>query len=724
MREVACIRGNHSCSSDLENLLSVHVRWLISPLLLRMKSANSVVYLTLLFGFCTVLAHPTHPLTRDMVPALSEQEEQTISSEFQATWSEDSDDGMSANKKNIKCFSCKNSVAVARRLLKTNSSLAFAAGVITQFCIRLKIQTEQVCRSLIPGFAPWLRTVLMHPRFASTVFCGAFNFCMDVQPYLPPLPPYPDSKADAKPDRSQAASSRTINILHLSDWHYDPEYKEGFESRCKDPICCRPPHSPGMGKTIHHPAGPFGEYKCDTPLRLAQEVLFKAKQVAGDALKMVVMSGDLPPHDIWNSSMVSVINVEEIVKTQLIDEFTPENASERVPVFMTVGNHESSNVNSFPAMNVDNADNIVGWLYKSLASQWNQWLPETSARRTMEKYGYYASSEVVPSLNLKVISVNTNHAYLWNWWIFVSDPDPDNIYSFLIEELHDAERKGIDVFLLGHIPAGGYDVSRFWREAFGSIVVRFSDTIKGQFYGHSHRDEFEIFYEHGISDGVVRPVNVAYMAPSITPFVGLNPAFRVYQVKQDLDSEGRVISNEIVNHETHMLDLVESNQAREPKWILEYDARSAYDMPDLSPDSWHNLTVRMGSELNNKKKYVFQVQADADYRPNEPEKEKLIDRYMRYMTRYIPGRREAPDPAQQCKSIKCKLKAICRLQSANSVFGKCHVRNHYQPLMTDAVSAQIELIHQQDDLTSGYLEPEDIESDSSVSALRLASMCV
>lgn len=58
-----------------------------------------------------------------------------------------------------------------------------------------------------------------------------------------------------------------------------------------------------------------------------------------------------------------------------------------------------------------------------------------------------------------------------------------------------------------------------------------------QFYGHSHFDEFEVFYD---TSDFKRPVNVAYIAPSITPWKDCNPAYRIYYVDGDRPKTTRV----------------------------------------------------------------------------------------------------------------------------------------------------------------------------------------
>jgi sphingomyelin phosphodiesterase len=157
----------------------------------------------------------------------------------------------------------------------------------------------------------------------------------------------------------------------------------------------------------------------------------------------------------------------------------------------------------------------------------------------------------------------------------------------LISELQQAEDLNEDVFILGHIAPGNPDVSKYWSAAFYKIVQRYEDVILGQFYGHSHRDEFKLFYKD--EDTLQEPINVAYLCPSVTPYLGLNPGFRLYEI----DSA----SNRIVNHYTWIMDLPKSNKLRSPQWRVEYDALSAYEMPSLTPSDWNDLTVRLETEL-------------------------------------------------------------------------------------------------------------------------------
>lgn len=52
------------------------------------------------------------------------------------------------------------------------------------------------------------------------------------------------------------------------------------------------------------------------------------------------------------------------------------------------------------------------------------------------------------------------------------------------------------------------------------ILFRYESTITGQFFGHTHKDEFEMFYDE---TDKTRPLGVAFIAPSVTTYINLNP---------------------------------------------------------------------------------------------------------------------------------------------------------------------------------------------------------
>ena len=56
-------------------------------------------------------------------------------------------------------------------------------------------------------------------------------------------------------------------------------------------------------------------------------------------------------------------------------------------------------------------------------------------------------------------------------------------------------------------------------------MSRFENTVVAQFYGHTHQDEFIIFYEPEAS---ARATNIAFISPSVATWTNLNPSYRIF----------------------------------------------------------------------------------------------------------------------------------------------------------------------------------------------------
>ena len=68
-----------------------------------------------------------------------------------------------------------------------------------------------------------------------------------------------------------------------------------------------------------------------------------------------------------------------------------------------------------------------------------------------------------------------------------------------------------------------------WSEEYARIIHRFRNIISAQFFGHTHFDEFEIFFgDNEVGERI--PTNMAYLAPSMTTIDNLNPAYRIFMI--------------------------------------------------------------------------------------------------------------------------------------------------------------------------------------------------
>ena len=163
------------------------------------------------------------------------------------------------------------------------------------------------------------------------------------------------------------------------------------------------------------------------------------------------------------------------------------------------------------------------WLYNELDSQWSKWLP-AEVSSTIRYGGYYTT---LAQPGLRIVSLNTNYCYTLNWWTLFNSHDPASSLIWLSQTLEKSERDGEKVHIIAHIPPGGNDCWAIYSREFAKIINRFESTVAAQFYGHSHNEEFKIFYD---SVNTSRPVNVAFIAGSLTTYSDLNPSYEVYTI--------------------------------------------------------------------------------------------------------------------------------------------------------------------------------------------------
>ncbi|CAF1344175.1 unnamed protein product [Didymodactylos carnosus] len=235
-----------------------------------------------------------------------------------------------------------------------------------------------------------------------------------------------------------------------------------------------------------------------------------------------------------------------------------------------------------PAIKSDN----ISWLYTSLADHWIQLgLPEDTRDSILR--GAFYTTIVRPGLRL--ISLNMNYCASDNFWLYINSTDPLGQLQWLITWLQYAEDNDEKVHIIGHHPPRSCLGSFSWN--FYRIINRYENTIAGQFYGHTHTDEIIVFYDQIEKR---RPVSMAYLAPSLTPFSFKNPGYRVYLV----DGEYENSTYWVLDHHTVIMNLTASNLLNRTTFVNEYSARDAYKMAYLFPTDWDNLIDRLMADID------------------------------------------------------------------------------------------------------------------------------
>lgn len=313
-------------------------------------------------------------------------------------------------------------------------------------------------------------------------------------------------------DNTPSRDPDDLVILQLTDIHYDPNYREGANADCGEPACCRVLQ--GFPDDQSVAAGRWGDYRdCDSPW-VAVEDVFAQFQNDNHNIDIVYFTGDIVDHGIWETSYTT--NLESIRDVFGILRTTFNGT----PVYPIVGNHEPHPVNQFAPPSVTEVEFSSEWLYEFLADEWRDWLP-SEALETVRLGGYYT---VLIRPGFRLIALNNNECYTFNWWMMYEPEYPSVQLQWLHDVLLEAEENDEYVHIIGHVPSGSGDCFQVWAEQYRRIVDRFYRIISAQFNGHSHKDEFNIYYSRETNI----PINVAWNGGSTTAFSLVNPNYRIY----------------------------------------------------------------------------------------------------------------------------------------------------------------------------------------------------
>ncbi|XP_030009348.1 sphingomyelin phosphodiesterase, partial [Sphaeramia orbicularis] len=408
--------------------------------------------------------------------------------------------------RNATCPICKAVFTIVDIALLSNANEERVAHAVGEACIRLHLADELVCREITElfrdDFIRVLQESLLWPSEACALLvgpsCGKFDIYAPWNVTLPKVP-----KPPVTPPSPPKPGSPQSRVLFLTDIHWDQEYEAGSAADCKDPLCCR--KDSGSPSWRRREAGYWGTYsKCDLPLRTVENLLENAAKTG--PWDWVYWTGDIPAHNVWSQT-----RKQQLSELTVISRLIHKHLGPNVTVYPAIGNHESTPVNSFPPPFV-HGNRSSAWLYNTMAEEWAPWLPEQALKSL--RYGGFYTVEI--QSGLRVVSLNMNFCARENFWLMVNSTDPANQLQWLVQVLQMSEDKGEKVHIIGHIPPGLCLDSWSWN--YYHIVNRYESTITGQFFGHTHWDEFQMFYDE---ETMSRPLGVAFIAPSVTTYVTL-----------------------------------------------------------------------------------------------------------------------------------------------------------------------------------------------------------
>ncbi|KIW01898.1 uncharacterized protein PV09_06741 [Verruconis gallopava] len=480
------------------------------------------------------------------------------------------------------CTSCQALLLVLQAIAHAGNS-AFV-DVITEVCILAGIEDADVCEGAIAEQGPILAHDLRQMTIGShtaTLFCATiFGLCdfPAVREYSVSFPSTKSPNATRPPPSGQAP----IQVVHISDIHVDLFYEVGSSYNCTKNICCRPYTAADAPGNTSYPAGEYGNHQCDSPLSL-EESMYEAIQTFAPNAAFTIMTGDVVEGAVWLVNQTEVTN-------DLNDAYVTRMPTYLNLVYGVVGNHDVAPVNSFPPAAVDTTISSQ-WAYDTLSSDWARWIGSTAAS-SAQNFGAYSAK--YPGGNLRLISFNTNLYYKQNFWLYEKnmETDPSGQLAWLVSELDAAEAAGERVWLLGHMPMGAGDALHDGSNYFNQIIQRYDATIAAAFYGHTHKDEFELAYSDNANPSASTATMMSYIAPALTPTSG-NPTFRVYSVDP--------VTFGVLDFTTYIANMSDPTYQTKPTWEKYYSAKETYGSllvpavtdaaAELTPEFWHNVTT-------------------------------------------------------------------------------------------------------------------------------------
>ena len=465
----------------------------------------------------------------------------------------------------------------------------------------------------------------------------------------------------------------TLKVIWTSDAHVDGRYMVGSEAQCSGYMCCRttaynatrynatklPDHVPKGN--ISHPAGYWGEFTCDTPWSLLTSAYEAVAALGGKhGFDLGLYTGDVTAHDeTWGYSRDYVQYSEASIYE------TMKRYTRNTTVVAAIGNHDSSvSEMAAQARLPDGRGNQYSWDWDNIAKLWRSehWLGEQEEKMVSKHYGGYS---IRPRKGLRVITLNTDFWYSGNGFAFIHTEDPDYSGSlrFVTDELQAAEDAHERVWIVGHVLSGwdGYSSIDAPTNLFYQIVSRYSHTIAAVFFGHTHEDQFSVFYRNsnGNSSSVSRrtadAVGVQFIGPSITPLKHVNPSVRVLHVDpetydvMDFDQYYTPLQN--VPHDSH----------RGLEWRHLYSARAAYSNFSASE---HAGKYSGGVKLENgmwpqdaplNATFWAALTDEMEQRPE------LVERFTQYQGRSSPY---TPSCTGECAKAK-----VCYMRSGSYALG-------------------------------------------------------
>ncbi|WFD47157.1 hypothetical protein GLX27_001805 [Malassezia furfur] len=435
----------------------------------------------------------------------------------------------------------------------------------------------------------------------------------------------------------------------------------GAEANCDSGQCCRadsfnstlaqPTFEPGTlpKENISEPAGYWGWYQCDSPWSLVESAMQAISALAQQdgSFDLGIVTGDLVTHDSTARISPDLVRYSEQSIYDLLRQYV-KNAT----IVVAIGEGGTApQGQAMPSDLPDDRGKQLDWDYENIAAliETEGWGNNDTAESIRAHYGGYSTS---PRQGLRVISVNSDFWFVENLFNYINpdDPDPSGTFRWLTDELASAESANETAWIVASVPTGWEGSAALPRPSvlFNLIMNRFAQTITHVFFGHTHEDQFYLFFDESTNSTGVRDNSTlsghAFIAPSLTPNRNLQPSFRIY----DVDPE----TYEVMNYHQYYTSVSEFQNLTDqgPVWRELYSARETYANYTMIGDAGNQTSWPTDAPLNA----TFWLSLTDEMKKDTT----LVDAFNLYQ-----GRNSPRTPA--C-DYTCQLTKICYMKTGNS----------------------------------------------------------
>lgn len=187
-------------------------------------------------------------------------------------------------QENPLCGVCRTALAPVLAMRRLGATANTLRNMIAGLCIGFNIVPDHVCTGIIDLNLDVILFIIDSRRqLTAETMCGLvgqplqcnlgnaqnLEFSIDIDGGSIGI--------DAPKSEIPASSADDLVIVHITDTHYDPHYREGADAECADPVCCRVKQ--GFPEIPEQGAGRWGDYRdCDSPWEAILDVYERVKK--------------------------------------------------------------------------------------------------------------------------------------------------------------------------------------------------------------------------------------------------------------------------------------------------------------------------------------------------------------------------------------------------------------------------------------------------------------